>query len=128
MGFWDNLKAPDCLECSHCFQRSGNLTLQPCLRLNGQPAGSLWKVAGGKPGSQAPREVSFLAWGPHRSPQQMTVKAETLRAAGTRASTSAQPAVAVGVTGAQSPSCVLRRGLTSSPGRQGSSRQWEHLA
>lgn len=58
----------------------------------------------------------------------VTVKAETLRAAGTRASTSAQPAVAVGVTGAQSPSCVLRRGLTSSPGRQGSSRQWEHLA
>lgn len=58
----------------------------------------------------------------------VTVKAETLRAAGTRASTLAQPAVAVGVTGAQSPSCVLRRGLTSSPGRQGSSRQWEHLA
>ena len=58
----------------------------------------------------------------------VTIKAETLRAAGTRASTLAQPAVAVGVTGAQSPSCVLRRGLTASPGMQGSSRQWEHLA
>ena len=77
---------------------------------------------------EEPGGLQLLAWGPHRSPQQMTVKAETLRAAGTRASTSAQPAVAVGVTGAQSPSCVLRRGLTSSPGRQGSSRQWEHLA
>lgn len=57
-----------------------------------------------------------------------TVKAETLRAAGTRASTSAQPAVAAGVTGAQSPSCVLRRGLTASPGMQGSPRQRERLA